>query len=241
MAAGEGFKTFTTGEVLTAADVNGYLMQGINVFTNAANRDAEITSPQEGQFAYLKDTNVTTYYTGSAWVAASSGSLTYITGASFTTAATISMASGVFNSTYENYLVMLNITASSADQNMSIRVNNAGTPRTAANYYGGKVWRTTSTTSSGATSHNFASVRTSFPSVAHSIYVASPATSTVKTNWFSTGIGFPDGGSVGSDISTSACNYDVAEANDGLTFLVTGTLTGFYKVYGIANSQDYDD
>jgi len=67
MAAGQGFKTFTTGEVLTAADVNGYLMQGVGVFTDAANRDAEITSPQEGQFAYLKDTNVTTYYTGSAW------------------------------------------------------------------------------------------------------------------------------------------------------------------------------
>ena len=67
MAAGQGFKTFTTGEVLTAADVNGYLMQGVLVFASAAARDAAITSPQEGQFAYLKDTNVTTYYTGSAW------------------------------------------------------------------------------------------------------------------------------------------------------------------------------
>ena len=67
MAAGLGFKNFSSGEVLTAADVNGYLMQGVGVFTDAANRDAEITSPQEGQFAYLKDTNVTTYYTGSAW------------------------------------------------------------------------------------------------------------------------------------------------------------------------------
>jgi hypothetical protein len=67
MAAGQGFKTFATGEVLTAADVNGYLMQGVGVFADAANRDAEITSPQEGQFAYLSDTNVTTYYTGSAW------------------------------------------------------------------------------------------------------------------------------------------------------------------------------
>lgn len=67
MAAGLGFKTFTTGEVLTAANVNGYLMQGILVFASAAARDAAITSPQEGQFAYLKDTNVTTYYTGSAW------------------------------------------------------------------------------------------------------------------------------------------------------------------------------
>lgn len=67
MAAGLGFKTFNTGDVLSAADVNGYLMQGILVFASAAARDAAITSPAEGQFAFLKDTNVTTYYTGSAW------------------------------------------------------------------------------------------------------------------------------------------------------------------------------
>ena len=67
MAAGLGFKTFATGDVLSAGDVNGYLMQGVLVFASAAARDSAITSPQEGQFAYLKDTNVTTYYTGSAW------------------------------------------------------------------------------------------------------------------------------------------------------------------------------
>ena len=67
MAAGLGFKDFTTGEVLTAADVDGYLMQGIWVFADATARDAAVTSPQEGNFAFLKDTNVTTYYTGSAW------------------------------------------------------------------------------------------------------------------------------------------------------------------------------
>jgi hypothetical protein len=67
MAAGLGFKDFVTGEVLTAADVDSYLMQGIWVFASAAARDAAVTSPQEGNFAYLKDTNVTTYYTGSAW------------------------------------------------------------------------------------------------------------------------------------------------------------------------------
>jgi hypothetical protein len=67
MAAPLGFKDFTTGEVLTAADVDGYLMQGIWVFANATARDAAVTSPQEGNFAFLKDTNVTTYYTGSAW------------------------------------------------------------------------------------------------------------------------------------------------------------------------------
>jgi hypothetical protein len=69
MAAGLGFKTFTTGEVLTAANVNGYLMQGILVFATAAARDSAITSPQEGQACYLKDTDAVLTYSGSAWVA----------------------------------------------------------------------------------------------------------------------------------------------------------------------------
>jgi hypothetical protein len=69
MAAGQGFKTFTTGEVLTAGDVNGYLMQGVLVFASAAARDSAITSPQEGQFAFTKDTNGLWYYDGAAWVA----------------------------------------------------------------------------------------------------------------------------------------------------------------------------
>jgi hypothetical protein len=68
MAAGLGFKDFTTGEVLTAADVDGYLMQGIWVFASAAARDAAVTSPQEGNFAFTKDNNSLWYYDGAAWV-----------------------------------------------------------------------------------------------------------------------------------------------------------------------------
>jgi hypothetical protein len=69
MAAGLGFKDFQTGEVLTAADVDGYLMQGIWVFASATARDAAVTSPQEGNACYLKDTNEVLTYSGSAWVA----------------------------------------------------------------------------------------------------------------------------------------------------------------------------
>jgi hypothetical protein len=69
MAAPLGFKDFTTGEVLTAADVDGYLMQGIWVFANATARDAAVTSPQEGNFAFTKDNNSLWYYDGAAWVA----------------------------------------------------------------------------------------------------------------------------------------------------------------------------
>jgi hypothetical protein len=73
MAAGLGFKTFATGDVLTAGDTNGYLMQGVLVFASAAARTSAITSPQEGQMSYLKDTNVTQYYDGSAWTNVGAG------------------------------------------------------------------------------------------------------------------------------------------------------------------------
>lgn len=74
MAAGLGFKTFNTGDVLSAADTNGYLMQGIWVFANATARDAAVTSPQEGNACYLKDTDVIQVYSGSSWVTKSGGS-----------------------------------------------------------------------------------------------------------------------------------------------------------------------
>lgn len=81
MAAGLGYKEFTTGDVLTAADANGYLAsQVVMVFANAAARTSAIASPQEGMISYLKDTNSTEYYSGSAWVAigGASGSMTSI-------------------------------------------------------------------------------------------------------------------------------------------------------------------
>jgi hypothetical protein len=70
MAAGLGYKEFTTGDVLTAADANGYLAsQVVMVFADSAARTTAITSPQEGMISFLKDTNSTEYYSGSAWVA----------------------------------------------------------------------------------------------------------------------------------------------------------------------------
>jgi hypothetical protein len=70
MAAGLGYKEFSTGDILTAADANGYLAsQVVMVFASAAARTSAIASPQEGMISYLKDTNSTEYYSGSAWVA----------------------------------------------------------------------------------------------------------------------------------------------------------------------------
>jgi hypothetical protein len=63
-----GFKTFVAGEILTAADVNSFLMsQAISVFADATARNAAITSPVEGQFAFRTDDDVLEYWDGSAW------------------------------------------------------------------------------------------------------------------------------------------------------------------------------
>ena len=63
-----GRRTFTAGEVLTAANINGYLMaQVISVFSAASARDAAITSPQEGQFAYLTSASALYRYTAASW------------------------------------------------------------------------------------------------------------------------------------------------------------------------------
>jgi hypothetical protein len=62
------FKTFVAGEILTASDVNTFLgAQAISVFADATARDAAITSPVEGQFAFRTDDDVLEYWDGSAW------------------------------------------------------------------------------------------------------------------------------------------------------------------------------
>ena len=74
--AGLGFRTFVSGEVLTAANVNGYLMeQAVMVFASASARTTALPTPSEGMVSYLTDTNATQFYDGAAWVSLISNSL----------------------------------------------------------------------------------------------------------------------------------------------------------------------
>jgi hypothetical protein len=68
--AGAGYKLFNTGDVLTAAQVNTYLMeQTVMVFADSAARSTALTGVlSEGMISYLKDTNAVEVYNGSAWV-----------------------------------------------------------------------------------------------------------------------------------------------------------------------------
>ena len=132
MGAGLGFKTFVTGDVLTAADTNGYLMQGVWVFANAAARDAAVTSPQEGNFCYLKDTNVTQYYTGAAWTAVAAAA-----GWNLLTSGTLSGAStttATFSTSYVDLRVIItNFLPATDNAELGMRINgDSGANR----YYG---------------------------------------------------------------------------------------------------------
>jgi len=67
--AGAGFRTFVDGDVLTAAQVNTYLMeQAVMVFADSSARASALPTPSEGMVTYLADTNVLEVYDGSNWV-----------------------------------------------------------------------------------------------------------------------------------------------------------------------------
>lgn len=65
--AGLGRRVFVAGEVLTAANVQGFLMdQSIMVFADDAARDTAIPSPTDGMFVYSQATNGLSFFNGSA-------------------------------------------------------------------------------------------------------------------------------------------------------------------------------
>lgn len=161
MAAGLGFKTFTTGEVLTAADVNGYLMQGILVFASEAARNSAITSPQEGQFAFTKDNNSLWYYTGSAWVASgatgdiegvtagvgisgggTSGTVTITNDMATTITASGDIVVGTGSGTYDNLPIGTTGQVLTADTTVSPYKVKWATPSSTPSFVGCSVYRT---------------------------------------------------------------------------------------------------
>jgi hypothetical protein len=238
MAAGLGYKEFTTGDVLTAADANGYLAsQVVMVFASAAARTSAIASPQEGMISYLKDTNSTEYYSGSAWAAVgatSSSGLTFINSTPFTASSSVSVNS-VFSATYRNYKIVASYTMSANNEPLYMRVRTSGTDNSSANYFiNGTVGVTSSITNIGNANETAFKVQQGGASAAGfsmDLYAPNIGTRINMT-------------SQGSAISTGAyaSGYNIGgflDANvtaDGFTLIPgAGTITGTVKVYGYAN------
>lgn len=79
--AGAGFKDFVDGEILTATQVDTYLMQqAVMVFDDSAARTTALTSVlAEGMITYLKDVNAVEKYDGSSWSAIGVGDIEGVT------------------------------------------------------------------------------------------------------------------------------------------------------------------
>lgn len=69
--AGAGYKSFTAGSILTATEVNTYLMeQSTMVFATTTARDAAITSPAKGMMCYISSNDASEglyTYNGTSW------------------------------------------------------------------------------------------------------------------------------------------------------------------------------
>ena len=98
-----GYREFQTGEVLTAANVNSFLMeQATMTFADAAARDAALAGVlRAGLNVYLQDTDRLQYYDGTAWQNVpneadvdAAGGLVAVKSAIFTGTQTQSLAAG---------------------------------------------------------------------------------------------------------------------------------------------------
>jgi hypothetical protein len=97
---GLGRKTWSPGDTLNAADVNGYLMdQSVMVFAGTAARASAIPTPSAGMVAYSTATQLQVY-NGSAWVDLSTGYGVATGGTTFSTwtAAGVNYLGGKFTS-----------------------------------------------------------------------------------------------------------------------------------------------
>ena len=85
--AGLGRKVFAAGEVLTAANVQGYLQdQVVQVYDDATDRSTVLgTAVTEGMVSYLKDVNTVQVWDGTSWkVVTSDPSFTSSSATSYT-------------------------------------------------------------------------------------------------------------------------------------------------------------
>ncbi len=99
-----GFKVWTTGELVNANDFNNYIQeQVIMTFADSSARESAVSSPEEGMFSFLADTNTLTFYNGSSWASfIGEGDITGVTVTTGTTSGLnggATATSGAFSST----------------------------------------------------------------------------------------------------------------------------------------------
>ena len=128
--AGLGYKLFASGEVLTAANLQGYAVdQSTMVFATTAARTTALAAPSEGMVSYLADTNSVEIYDGANWkrVVNTTGSILQVVYGSTTTTANNN------TSTYSDTGLTATITPSSTSSKILVLVSHPSVLKSAAN------------------------------------------------------------------------------------------------------------
>ena len=128
-----GYKLWSTGEVVTAANLQQYVQnQTVMVFASAAARTTALSGVvAEGMLSYRTDAHILEYYTGSAWasVASTPTSLTNValTGALETANVVASAATGTINIDATTSTVWYYTSNASANFTLNFRASSGAT------------------------------------------------------------------------------------------------------------------
>ena len=239
--------SFTVGQVLTADQQNQSARTGVPVFATTVERDAAFGGSgekvlAEGQMAYVENLDVVQYFDGSVWATvgpAAPGGLVFVTGATFTAAAGFSLPNDTFTATYDNYKLIVDVTAISATALFTMRLRASGSDNTVANYntmfFGGNsAGAAFSEGGNDLTAFNVLGCSTTFPIALIDVDVISPFLAR-HTDLA--------GSIIGSTATVFAsmgggATFRGTTSFDSLSLIVAGgaTITGNYRVYGYANS-----
>ena len=232
--------TFTAGQVLTAAEMNGSARTGVPVFATTGTRDAAFGGTgektlAEGQMCYVEGTGFQTY-NGTSWItwgtAPDVAGLTLISSTTIGTTVASVTVSDAFSATYDNYKIVVSGGVASTNNLLNLTLGS-----TATGYYraGVRVTYASSTVngfqSSNATSYEgFGEGTTTGLAADAEIFQPFAA----KNTWFKNGYG--------ANLTTSNYLNAAGFLNDTTSYTAftltcsTGTITGgTIKVYGYKN------
>jgi len=168
-------------------------------------------------------------------VAAAAGGLTLLTAVSFTAQTTVAFANSLFSATYQNYQVFMELDTVSGSSNWTMQLRNNAGAISGALYYGGLIGTSyTGTTvnvgSSDLTAFNFGTATQDCNNIAMTVF--NPFNNVRNTTWSGTTFNNNNndlGGAFGGF-------YKAVAAYTGLQFNFSTTVTGTYRVYGLADS-----
>ena len=169
-----------------------------------------------------------------AWATVAASGVSLISTTSFSAVSSISLPANTFSATYDNYWLMLNITAGgSADAYISARMRASGTDNTTSNYGSGFGYYDftsgTGNDTGGAAQTSF----TKFDYVSANKYnfgtyiIRQPFTSN-RTSYTGQSSGMTN------EQHIPAGFFNATTSFDSMTFITSSTFTGSVSVYGIS-------